>query len=87
MSALYSYFFLFHMFNFELGERISKAFSEVFDEIDRLDWYKLPIELQKILPIILLDAQQLVVLECFGSISCSREVFKKVSENLDDFAA
>lgn len=51
--------------------------------IDALDWYIFPIEMQKMLPTILIEAQQLVALECFGSILCSREVFKQVSENVD----
>lgn len=48
--------------------------------IEGLDWYRFPIKLQKMLPIILIDAQQLVALDCFGSITCSREVFKQVRE-------
>lgn len=63
----------------EIGQRVSGAFDEVGDAIDELNWYMLPNELQKILPTILINAQQPATLECFGSISCARETFKGAS--------
>lgn len=62
-----------------LGERVTAAYIAVCDAIDKLDWYAYPIEMQKTLPFILINAQQPVTLKCFGSISCGREVFKRVS--------
>lgn len=37
---------------------------------------------QKILPTILIHAQQPINIHCFGSIPCNRETFKKVKANL-----
>lgn len=63
----------------ELGERVTGAFLEICDGISVLDWYAFPIEIQKTLPIIMINAQEPVALECFGSISCGRDIFKAVS--------
>lgn len=63
----------------EIGERISTAFNEIDDVIDQFKWYLLPAEVQRMLPTIILNVQQKVALKCFGSISCQREAFRKVS--------
>ena len=63
----------------ELGQRFRNAFSDIDDSIFQLDWYLLPYELQKHLPIIVNYAQQPLVVRFFGSYSCSRDQFKKVS--------
>lgn len=64
----------------EVGERTSAAFFEVYDSINLdLDWYLFPIETQKMLPIILINTQTPVAIEIFGSISCKRDSFKRVS--------
>lgn len=62
----------------ELGERFSNCYSEIPEKICQFEWYLFTPELQKILPIMMIVAQQPVEIECFGSISCSRETFKKV---------
>lgn len=64
----------------ELGERTSGTFVEICDEIDNFDWYAFPMKIQKILPLILINAQEPVAIECFGSIACARDVFKRVSK-------
>lgn len=63
----------------EIGQRITDAFDEIEYNLNQVDWYLLPIEIKRILPMMIANAQQPVSLECFGSIICSREVFKKVS--------
>ena len=62
----------------ELGQRISDAFNELSDVIGRFNWYTFSVEVQHILPTIILVAQQPVVISCFGSVLCLREAFKKV---------
>lgn len=62
----------------ELGQRMSDAFVEIDITIDRFDWHLFPIEVQRLLPMVMANAQQSVSLECFGSISCGRVVFKSV---------
>ena len=63
----------------ELGQRVSDAFQQIADTIENFNWYLFPMEIQQTLPILLMGAQQPVVLECFGSISASRETFKNVN--------
>lgn len=66
----------------ELGERASNTFTEINDEIDQLSWYLFPIKIKRQLPFILIYTQTSVDLTFFGSMSCSRENFKKVCSNL-----
>lgn len=63
----------------ELGQRLSDAFDKIDVNMNHFDWYLFPIEIKRMLPTIYSYAQQPVLLECFGSIVCSREVFKNVS--------
>lgn len=62
----------------ELGERMGSAMSEINDLTEQFDWYSFPIEIQKMLPIILIIVQQPITIKCFGSISCTRETFQAV---------
>lgn len=62
----------------ELGQRISDAFSSINDALDQFHWYLLPIDVQRILPTIIINAQQPLVVRCFGNVPCERETFKKV---------
>lgn len=63
----------------ELGQRLADAFEQINDEINKFDWYLFPPQVQRLLPIIMIATQQEVELECFGSISGTRETFKRVS--------
>lgn len=62
----------------ELGQRMNDAFDRIGFTIERSNWYLFPIEVKRMLPMIMSIAQQPVELECFGSITCTREVFRKV---------
>lgn len=63
----------------ELGERMTSAFDQISVTIEVVQWYKFPIEIQKILPIIINEAHEPVVLNCYGSTACLRASFKVVS--------
>lgn len=63
----------------EIGQILADAFDKINFTIDQLDWYLFPKDIQRMLPMIIEIAQESVSLECFGSISCGREVFKSVS--------
>lgn len=67
----------------ELGQRMNDAFDKIDIALERSKWYLFPIEIQRLLPMIHAITQQPVSLECFGSITCSRAVFKNVS--IDQF--
>lgn len=62
----------------ELNQRSSDAFSEINSTIDEWHWYLFPIQMKRMLPLVMAITQQPVDLECFGSITCSRKVFRKV---------
>lgn len=63
----------------ELGERFRNLFEEIAVTIDQFNWYLFPFEMQRTLPIIILNVQQPVAIACFGSILCDRNSFKFVS--------
>lgn len=62
----------------ELGHRLTDAFNDFNDIIDQFKLYLFSIEVKRIIPTIMLSSQKPVRLECFGSISCCREVFQQV---------
>lgn len=64
--------------NCELGQRITDAYERVSIAIEHSDWYLFPNGIQRILPMIIANAQHPVELECFGSIKCNRDVYKNV---------
>lgn len=68
--------FLLVFISCELIGRINYGF-EAIGNIQH-EWYLFPSNVQKMLPLILLYAQQPVNINCFGSIPCNRETFKKV---------
>lgn len=67
----------------ELGQRTTDMFDEMNSTIDQLDWYLFPIELERMLRMIIANAQRPVSLQCWGGIACTRDCFKNVgSERL-----
>lgn len=71
----------------ELSQRLCIAFCECGDIVEHFKWYLFPVEVQKMLPMILRFVQKPVVLKCFGSITTDRETFKNVSavKTIDKF--
>lgn len=65
-------------FSTEIGQRFSNAFEEIDDEMNQIDWYRLPIKIQRLLPIAMMNTQATVAIDCFGSLSCNHETFRKV---------
>lgn len=62
----------------ELGERFSGQFDEINKIIDECNWYLLPIEMQRMLPTIMMTTQKRIYLEGFLNVKLIRETFKKV---------
>lgn len=62
----------------EFGERLMERFDEIEDEVFNWSWYKMPLNIQKMLPIIINGIQQPVGLTGFGGIRCTREAFQNV---------
>lgn len=63
----------------DLCEKLSTAFDDIWDVTGQLEWYLYPSEMKRSLLFIIMNAQQEIVVECYGSISCGLETFKNVS--------
>lgn len=78
-SIIYGFWAIFMVFfSCEIGQRFSNAYEEIDYEIAQFDWYLMPIKTQQMLPTLMINAQQAVDIECFGSMACGRDTFKKV---------
>ena len=66
----------------EFGQRLSESFEDIGNKIGRFKWYSFPIGIKRMLPIIIMNVHEPVEITAFGSISCSRDTFKKVSLDL-----
>lgn len=63
----------------ELGERLTQAFWVISDTIEQFKWYRFPLNIKRLLPMIINEVHVPVVLNCFGSTACVRGSFKNVS--------
>lgn len=75
-DAAYSFGFMFVIC--DVGQRVTNTFDKLFDEVIQWHWHSFPKEIRRILPIVLIDLQQPVVIRFFGNFSCCRKTFKKV---------
>lgn len=62
----------------EVGERLTSLFIEIDAKVENMKWYLFPIEVQRVLPIVMVNVQEKIIVECFGSFTCVRDSFKKV---------
>lgn len=60
------------------GEQLTNGFFELKRAIYECDWYRLPLEMQKMIPIIGINIQQPVYLEGLAHTYCTLETFKGV---------
>lgn len=65
----------------ELAGQMSYEFDDIDYIIGQFNWYLFRLEVQKVLPIIIINAHEEVAFECYGSAMCNRETFKKVQLN------
>lgn len=76
LSVVWSFAIVFGICEF--GERLTGRF-DVFDAtLWQCNWYSYPIELQRSLPILMANAQQIPFLKSYGNITCTRDSFKMV---------
>lgn len=66
----------------ELGQRFSNAFQGFDITVNQLEWYTYPLIVQRMLPIILMNAHDPIVIKCFGGILCERDTFKRVRSKI-----
>lgn len=66
----------------EFGEMITGEFEMFDDEFAKSNWYYFPIEVQRMFITVMANTQQPKILQAFGNTPCTREVFKKVKNQL-----
>lgn len=69
----------------EIGQWVTNQYNVLGDELTAINWYSLPIELQRTYLVFLLDTQQPIHIESYGGIVSSRETFKKVGGFLSQY--
>lgn len=62
----------------ELSQQICDGFEDMNRAMDQFHWPLYPIEVQRILGIVIIFTQQPTDFKVFGSIACCRDSFKKV---------
>lgn len=60
----------------EFGQKLTEEFERFHFELNRSNWYQFPIDIQRMLLIVLPNSQQPMTIH--GIISCTRETFKEV---------
>lgn len=61
-----------------LGERLTSRYIRIDVEITNFIWYIFPLDVQKMLPILLNGTQDAIVLSGIGNVLCTHEAFKDV---------
>lgn len=65
----------------EIGHQLTLlAFENIDYDFEQLDWYLFPIEVQRMLPSILIGVQKPIFVGCFGIVEASRDQFQKVNQ-------
>lgn len=70
--------FAFVVFFCEFGHRVFNAFDDLNIAIDQFDWFLFPIEIQKMLPLVMSGCQKPCCIKGFGDFLCIRDTSKKV---------
>lgn len=52
----------------EAGQQMIDTFGEIEEAFEQIDWYLLPIEIQRMMPQIIMYAQEPMVVRFFGSV-------------------
>lgn len=58
---------------------VNESFDEYNDKVNQFDWYAFPMNIQRVLPMILNFIQQPIKVTCFGRAACDRDLLKYVS--------
>lgn len=62
----------------EFGNMVTIEFEDLNEIIGQLNWYSYPNDVQRMMPIIMIVAQESVIIHGYGNIACVRESFVKV---------
>ena len=64
----------------ETADNVKNRFIEI-SIYENCDWYTFPIDLQRKMIILTENAQRPALIQAFGNVECTREIFKKVNLN------
>lgn len=74
--------FTFQLYLFcHFGNHVTERIDDIHFAAYNICWYELPLDMQKIIAVIIRSAQKPVYIRVFGGAHCSREVFMKVPIN------
>lgn len=76
IMMFFSFIQMFIFCNF--GEFVNEGFQKLSDTLYCCDWYCLPYDIRRMMPIVMIATQK-PVLRGSGDIPCSREAFSEVS--------
>lgn len=83
-SFLFFLVFVMVFVSCEMGQQLTNIFEDIAIKFEQLNWYSYPMEFQRVLPTILIGAQELIIITCFGIFDGSREQLKRVNSNLQE---
>lgn len=66
----------------EFGEMVTSEFECYYAEMCRCDWHSLPIKIQKMHLVFMLNTQQPTIIQGYPRIWCTREIFKAVINSI-----
>lgn len=66
----------------EFGEMLSEQFALFNDVLNQCKWYQLPLPMQRMLMIVMANAQRTTKILGFGNLFCRRIAFKKVCQSI-----
>lgn len=78
--------FILNMLVCEPGDRVTNQFEKFGVEFGQYQWYNLPTEMQRSYLLFLSDTQQLIHLQTYGGIMCTRETYKQVNFGENDIS-
>lgn len=81
--VIFSFLYLF----FHYGESVTSRFDALGDKMYQLNWYTLPLDMQKDLGVVIAISRRRVFVRGYADIRSTRESFRKViSENFQNEA-
>lgn len=63
----------------EFGERLTNQYEKFYYEFGQCDWYLFPLEIQRVLPIIISNIRKPAVIQGYSNTVCRREACKMVN--------
>lgn len=76
LKSLYAFVMIFNYC--EACETFRKYFDGFYDDLNRLNWYNYPINIQRMMVIVIATAQKPAEIVGYGNVLCTRNLFKSV---------